>query len=624
VCGIVGIITASNDVDLKEKLTLAENSQKHRGPDIQDQAIYTAGQWSIGFAHQRLSILDLSESGTQPMTTHSGRSSIIYNGEVYNYKEIKPQLKTQEYASETDSEVVLNALEELGIDKAVNQFNGMWAFAWFDRDSNMLYLCRDRAGVKPLYYYHDGESLYFSSEVKAILVSAERKFTLNQQAVGEYLFQSLQDTDNNSFYNEIKAVPAGHYAQIDLSKKALSIDLIPYWNVLDAPAYTGNDLVGHTKDLFNDAVNLRMRSDVPVGVTLSGGLDSSAIASSMKQHLGSADNLNILSVVSPGSELDESEFIDEMADYLKAKIHKIELNWSASEALELLKKVTWHNDSPVGSFSNAAHYLMMEKAHDLGITVILSGQGADELLCGYKKYLGFYIQGLIRQRRLFKAISVFWGFYRNKSIVNQFSLMEAKRYLPKWFQKTDIDIRGSRLQSGYKALNPSLKAGQSMQQRQAEDLSVFSVPFLTHYEDRMSMAWSREIRLPFLDYRLMELFVNLPVDRKLTGGWTKYILREAMEQMLPPKINWRKDKQGFVNPQEEWLKNELKSEVLKVFNEQALIFSYGLIDRQALLQKYETFCSQSPKFAKVWYRDIFAPLSLEIWLQLNKEFLVLD
>lgn len=622
-CGISGVITRNVD-QISEVLMRAERVQMHRGPDIQDREVLKVDDWGLGLGHQRLSILDLSDAGKQPMYSASGRSVVVYNGEVYNYKELTTHALDSAPRTGTDTEIVLEMLERHGVEAALQQFNGMWAFAWLDAERKKLYLARDRAGIKPLYYYHSGNTLFFSSEVKAILEGSGEQFSLNHQAVGEYLLQSLQDTNDNSFFSGIHAVPAGHYLEVDLNKPALELNFTRYWNVLDAAPYSGNDLVNHVKELFNDAVSLRMRSDVPVGVTLSGGLDSSSIASSMKKYLGDSGQLNVLSAVSPGSDLDESEFIDEMVGYLGVKVNKVEFNWGADEAVELLKKVTWYNDSPVGSFSNVAHYLMMKKAKELGITVILSGQGADEILCGYKKYLGFYIQSLLRKNNFFKAIKVFLGFVFNRSIVNQFSLMEAKRYLPKRFQQTDIDIRGSKLKCHYTSLAPGLKHGQSMQQRQAEDLEVFSVPFLTHYEDRMSMAWSREIRLPFLDYRLMELFVNLPTYEKLKLGWTKLILRQAMDSMLPEKINWRKDKQGFVNPQEEWLKKELKSEVLNTFCESALIFQLGLVNRNALIHKYDTFCTQSDRYGKVWYRDIFAPFALEIWLQLNKRYLILS
>ncbi|PWY56594.1 asparagine synthase (glutamine-hydrolyzing) [Legionella qingyii] len=619
-CGIAGVVTNFADKDIVSCLKRAEIAQKHRGPDIQDIAHFKCEHWQLGFAHQRLSILDLSDAGAQPMSSAS--SCIIYNGEVYNYLTLKSSLQTTHFHSETDTEVVLCALDEQGIDTAVRAFNGMWAFAWLNQKTNKLYLCRDRAGVKPLYYYLKDNQLYFASEVKAILEMSGEQFHLDYQAVGEYLIQSIQDTSNNTFFEAIKAVPAGHYIEIDLKNQQLQLNLVPYWNVLDAEPFEGDNLHEHVASLFQDAVNIRMKSDVPIGVTLSGGLDSSSIAAMMQQHLGSAANLNILSVVSPGSKLDESVFIDKMAHFLGAKVHKLELSWSPTDAIDLLKKATWHNDAPLGSFSNVAHYLMMQKAHELGITVILSGQGADELLCGYKKYLGFYIQSLIRQKKIWRAFSLGWSFLINRSVVTQFNWKEAKRYLPKrWIKRRDIDISGAMIRKNYRSKALGLKQHQTITDRQIEDLSQFSVPFLTHYEDRMSMAWSREIRLPFLDYRLMELFINLPPHKKLGKGWTKLIFRESIKAYLPKKIVWRKDKQGFVNPQEEWLRNELVETVLSYFNESALIFKYQLVERNELLEKYRIYCANKSKSSTVWYRDIFNPLALEIWLQLNKKYL---
>lgn len=620
-CGIAGVLSHSQSFDVAAYLSVAEQMQKHRGPDIQDQKIIKSGAWNLGLAHQRLSVLDLSQAGAQPMSSAGEQSCIIYNGEVYNYIELKEQLNTVDFASKTDTEVLLYALQEWGIDKALQQFNGMWAFVWFDAVKQKLYLCRDRAGVKPLYYFCKDNTLYFSSEVKTILDASKELFSINYQAVGEYLVQSLQDSEHNTFFNEIKAVPAAHYIEIDLTQPELNLNLVGYWNVLNSPAYEGNDLVGHVKTLFDDAVKIRLRSDVPVGVTLSGGLDSSSIAATMKKHLINTENLHVISAVAPDSGLDESEFIDIMADSLKVHVHKVHLKWQAEEAIELLKKTIWHNDAPVGSFSNVAHYLLMQKAHELGITVILSGQGADELLCGYKKYLGFYIQSLLRGKRMLKTIGVLLSFLANKTIISQFNLKEAKRYLPKRFRTKEIDITGTQLKNNYVPKALGLQRNQTVQQRQASDLTQYSVPFLTHYEDRMSMAWSREIRLPFLDYRLMELFINLPIKNKLSKGWTKYILRQAMDELLPKQITWRKDKQGFVNPQEEWLRNELYETVIDYFGPNALMFQLGLVDRDKLLEKYRLYCANSSK-GSVWYRDIFNPLSLEIWLQLNKKYLM--
>jgi asparagine synthase (glutamine-hydrolysing) len=622
-CGISGVVTNSLN-RVENFLTCAERLQLHRGPDIQDRKTYSVGGWELGLGHQRLSILDLSNAGCQPMESSSGNSIISYNGEVYNYKELHEEHLKIPLKSGTDTEVILEVIESLGIETALKTFNGMWAFAWYNQLESKLYLARDRAGVKPLYYYNDGKNLFFSSEIKAVLSGPEKSFKLNSQVAGEYLCQSLQDSSEATFFEDVQALPAGSYAIIDLSKDKITLDIRRFW---DVPATKSNltfeEAQNQAYDIFQDSIRLRMRSDVPVGVTLSGGLDSSAIASMMKENLSEGQELKILSAVSPGSEHDESGFIDIMSDYLGVDVEKVVLGWEADEALELLRKVTWHNDSPLGSFSNVAHYLLMQKAKELGITVILSGQGADELLCGYKKYLGFYVQSLFYSCQFFRAFKVLKKFFLNGTVLNQFNWQEAKRYLPEYWKKNDVDIKGPALKN-YQPVSLGIRSGQSVSERQTVDLKRFSVPYLTHYEDRMSMAWSREIRLPFLDYRLIELFISLPVSFKMSAGWTKYIFRKACEGFLPSRIVWRKDKQGFVNPQEEWLKKELKDGVLETFNENALIFQLGLIDREALLQNYSEFCLQGSGKGRVWYRDIFNPFALEIWLQQYKDFIIND
>lgn len=622
-CGITGIITKDKEL-ANRALRCMEEAQIHRGPDFQAQQVVEHGVWNLGLGHQRLSILDLTDAGNQPMRSTSQDSVIVYNGEVYNYQELNDLYLKFSARTKTDTEIVIEMLENVGIKESLQKFNGMWAFAWFDKRRGKLYLARDRAGIKPLYYAHHNGSLIFSSEIKAILVASGDQFPLNTQVVGEYLFQSLQDSSTATFFEGINSLPAGHFAEIDLSSNDLDIKIHEYWNIFEYSQESDFDVSATSANrIFQDSVKLRMRSDVPIGVTLSGGVDSSAIASVMKVMLAEGQNLTVLSAVSPGSTHDESQFIDIMTDYLECDVHKVSLDWKPEEAIQLMRKATWYNDSPLGSFSNVAHYLLMQKAYELGITVILSGQGADELLCGYKKYLGFYIQSLLRQRRYFSAMKLGFGFFFNRSILNQFSFQEAKRYLPQRFRDEEIDIRGSALKQ-YQATALGLELNQSVQQRQVADLKRFSVPYLTHYEDRMSMAWSREIRLPFLDYRLMELFINLPTSFKLCKGWTKYIFRKSMENYLPPAICWRKDKQGFVSPQEDWLRGELKQEVLEIFSEDALIFKYGLIDKVALLERYDKFCLQREGKGTVWYRDIFNPLALEVWLQTYQKFILAD
>ena len=615
-CGIAGVVAPEESVN--EFLLKAQRIQQHRGPDAQGTCQHQINQWRVGLGHQRLSIIDLTETGNQPIASKDENSWIIYNGEVYNYKELRGELEKlgHHFKGQSDTEVVLAALEYWGPDEAFARFNGMWALAWLDRRNNRLVLSRDRVGIKPLHFCLENGWFYFASELKTILEMAEHKFSLNYQVVGEYLVQSLIEASTATFFEGIQKIPAASYGVVDLSAEVLKLELKTYWDLKEEQFATTSEstLIEQIRELFIDAVRLRLRSDVPVGVLLSGGIDSSSVASVMQRILGKDADLKILSAVSKDSRYDESLFIDIMSQYLNCQVRKVVLDFQPDEAFDYLEQVCWFNDEPIGSFSNVAHYLLMQKAKELGVTVILSGQGADELLCGYKKYLGFYVQALLHQGNYYKASEVLCSFWRQGTILNQFTIAEAKRYLPRYFQDTELDIRGSNLKH-FVPRFVGLSPGMTVQKRQILDLETYSVPALVHYEDRMSMAWAREIRVPFLDYRLIEALIHLPPEIKLRNGWTKYIFRKAMEPYLPKQITWRKDKQGFVNPQSEWLKNELKAGVLAYFSEDSLMFKKQLVDRKNLLAKYKAYCQQEAGKGRIWFRDIFNCLSLEIWLR---------
>ncbi|MFD0680809.1 MULTISPECIES: asparagine synthase (glutamine-hydrolyzing) [unclassified Paenibacillus] len=618
-CGITGIIIQKQyNRDIEHMLLNAQKVQGHRGPDSQGFVIKDLNNWKVGFGHQRLSILDLSNMGDQPMCFKQEFGSIIYNGEVYNYKELKLELEQlgHRFKSDTDTEVVLTALNHWGPLEALSKFNGMWAFAWLDPQNNRLILARDRAGVKPLNYYLYNNQLYLASEVKTILEMAPNKFTLNNQLIGEYLVQSLLETTTNTLFEGIKKIPAAHFCEIDLSTDNIKLDIKPYWTITTDVYhfYSEEKLIEEIRELFIDAVRLRLRSDVPVGVLLSGGIDSSSIAAVMQQVLGRNSELNLLSAVSTDARYDESKFINIMGKHLNRDVHKVVLDFHPNRAFDYLEEVCWFNDEPVGSFSNVAHYLLMKQASEQNIKVILSGQGADELLCGYKKYLGFYIQSLVNQGRYIEAGKTLGSFYKQGTILSQFNIQEAKRYMPQYLKPRELDIRGESLEH-YMPKFVGLTSGMTVIERQALDIKHFSIPVLTHYEDRMSMAWSREVRVPFLDYRLIELLNSVPTEFKLKKGWTKYIFRKVMEPMLPPEITWRKDKQGFINPESEWLKKELRIGVLKYFGQESLMFKYGLVNRENLMKKYELYCKQPYSGGNIWFKDIFNPLALEIWLR---------
>lgn len=615
-CGIFGYV--GRDILSATKIQGAYQLQRHRGPDDHGIESFSINNYNICMAHQRLSIIDLSSAGHQPMLRDDEASMIIYNGELYNYLEIKKDLQEKDvvFKSKTDTEVVSAALRYWGCEKAVQKFNGMWAFAWMDFRAKVLWLSRDRMGEKPLYLHYEKKDLYFASELKTLLCLIDKSFSLNAQVVGEYLSQSVLDGSNDTFFEDIRCVPQSSLVKFDLSEDRLEPISIRYWVCPKECTESLNNLaiVEDVRELFMDSVRIRLRSDVPVGVLLSGGIDSSAITAAIKCIKGDDTNVKLFSAVSSDPQFDESVFIDRMARYLDMPVEKTLLEFSPDEAISLLEKTISYNDSPVLSFSNVAHLLLMQKARDLGITVILSGQGADELLCGYRKYLGFYIQRLVWNGRIDKAVLNLWQFWHNKTIINQFSLADAKRYLPHWSRNEKRTILGEKLQD-FKPVMLGINRGMTLQGRQVLDLERFSVPTLTHYEDRMSMAMSREIRLPFLDHRLIEKLVPLPSHYKLNKGWSKYVFRQAMAPYLPDEITWRKDKQGFGNPQGEWLKNDLRDDVFTFFNDDSFIFKADLVNRKVLLNKYSRFSEQPHDSGHIGFREIFNPLALEIWLR---------
>lgn len=622
-CGIAAVISRQDAVE--ERLIKAWHCQRHRGPDDHGVFVEKVGDWFVGLGHQRLSILDLSSAGRQPFHLEGHSDWIVYNGEVYNYIEIRKELESLgwRFNTGTDTEVLLAALRQWGIENTVTRCNGMWAFAWLDRNNGRLTICRDRLGVKPLYICQRNGELLIASEIKAVLAMAGCRFKLDEQVVGEYLLQSLLNTSERTFFEGVVALPAAHYAVINLLTDRVDVTPVRFWSIPNNSAINNpgeEQLSCHIRELFLDAVRLRLRSDVQLGVLLSGGVDSSAIAAAMQHILGKGAEMNLLSAVSDDPRYDESPFIDIMGRFLQRPVQKVRLDFDPEDAFALLNEVCWYNDVPVGSFSNVAHYLLMKRAKEMGITVILSGQGADELLCGYKKYVGFYLQELVARGRPATAFFTAWDFWRNGTVINQFTLSEAKRYLPQMFKPREIDVHGERLRY-YQTVHLGIPRSGSVVDRQLLDLERFSVPVLVHYEDRMSMAWSREIRVPFLDYRLVEGLAPLGVEFKLHKGWTKYIFRKAMEPLLPKTITWRKDKQGFVNPQSEWLKKQLRPKVLEVFTQESLISTMGFVDIAKLQKKYEHYCDQPPKTGSISFKDIFNPLALELWLRRFREFI---
>ena len=625
-CGIAGVISTERGYAGGAATHRMLHAQRHRGPDGEGFWSGLVGNFEVALGHLRLAIIDLTEAGHQPMFLPDGSQGLIFNGEIYNYKELRSELESLgvTFRSESDTEAVLWALATWG-QEAIQKFNGMWAIAWIDLGKRTLLLSRDRFGIKPLYLCWREGTLFFASEIKAILAGSGKRFGVNAQTVGRFLQQSLLDAQPETFFSGIEALPAGHNLTLRLDGSMRPEVLLErYWTMAGVDSSLNHEqAIEAVRATFLDAVTLRLRSDVPVGILLSGGMDSSSIAAAMRYSLGRNADLHAISAVSGRPEYDEGPFIEAASRHLACPVHYVQLRFNPAEWFDLLEAVIYANDEPVGSFSPVAHYLLMEEAQRLGITVLLSGQGGDENLCGYFKFLIFYLQQLSKGGHWFDTLKVLSGFLQNGTVFSQFKISEAKRYLPRFAKPAEIDICGPRLQAQDFVLPTGLGDG-SLADRQRIDLARLSVPALVHYEDRTSMTWSREIRLPFLDYRFVQLLLSLGPELKLRDGWTKWVFRKAMESYLPKSIVWRKDKQGFTIPQAEWLKHELRQRMENLMDGEMLSAKLGLVDRQALQRRYLLYCNQPPNHGSMSFKDVFNPIALEMWLRRFESSLCLN
>lgn len=608
-----GLVFAIANISVCDFIRAAHERQHYRGPDGEGIYHEKLGTVHLGMAHQRLAIVDLSESGKQPMMSSSGRMRILFNGEIYNYRELAAQFGLTQLRSTTDTEVVVELIERLGIDDACRLFNGMWALVVQDCVTNRIHISRDRFGKKPLYVHANEAGVYLASEMHSLLGLLGPSVKPDPVVAARFLTQSLQNIDERSWIDGISAFPPASNGEIDITDPTAGIQLIRrYWAPgLDQPieAREDADIIEELGALVKDSISLRLHADVPVGVALSGGIDSSIIAAHASRTNSAVGGKTVLfSVVNPGSPEDESKHIDTMERHLKLDVQRFRLDPHEGDGLlALLKRCTRHNDGPLSSFSNLLFYKLMERARDAGVTVVLTGQGADEAFCGYRKYPILEIKRRLQSRDFGSTIALATGFVFNGTLLPEFNLREAKRYVG----ASNRTLLGPNAASALQ-LEP-LSQITTLAERQWKDISQYSVPYLCHYEDRMSMAWSREVRAPFLDYRVVDLGLRIPERLKLSRGWTKYALRQAFAKDLPSSIAWRKDKKGFVNPQDDWLRGTLRPAVLEMMTDQdALVYQHGLVDKTGYLERFEAYCNGS---GNIWFRDVFAPFALELWLR---------
>jgi asparagine synthase (glutamine-hydrolysing) len=603
-CGIFGALRREgfHEPCVFERFKELTDMVSHRGPDdcgylglnFENGRADDGRSFQLFLGHRRLSIIDLSSAGHQPMTDNKGRW-IIFNGEIFNYLELRRELQAagHSFRTESDTEVILEVYDQYG-ERGFDKLNGMWAFAIADMPAKRIVLSRDRFSMKPLYLLTLKDDLYFASEIKQLLPLLPKR-EVHPEVMSAYLSQGLMDHTTDTFFRGISKMAPKTNLIVCMNTGKTHVQ--QYWDY--ALPQCGNHDVENFRHLFTDSVRLRLRSDVKVGVLLSGGLDSSAIAVVAQKQTDK--EIESFSIVSEYSQSSEGRFIDILCESTAIKNQK--LLFRIPDVRELLERVVYHSDQPFGSLSTLANFRLLESIkQEHKVTVLLSGQGGDETLFGYLKYFFFFLRDLAKKGEYRRAATQFlWGLLQ-RTTVRQFKLGEARRYMRFWGNNHSHAFM--RLESRPEPIWES----QNLRGRQIADLDRYSVPALTRYEDLNSMAHSLELRHPFLDHRLVNFLVNLPAQMKIKDGWTKYIMRESLSE-LPDPIRWRRDKQGFILPEELWLKRELKSFIRSTF-QRSVLGELGIIDDHKFLQYYEGFRSGR---RRIWYTDISRTLIAELW-----------
>lgn len=553
-CGLAGIfcrkgITRS-DLELVERMN---DLQRHRGPD--DEGVYVDNYCVLG--HCRLAIIDLSKDGHQPFESDDHRFQLVYNGEIYNYIELRDELQRfgWQFKTKTDTEVLLKAYLQYG-KACLSKFNGMFAFAIYDTKKQTLFLARDRVGIKPLYYATIDSKLYFASEIKALCAIPSIRASVNYQSLFDYLVFNRTDVYDETFFNEIRRIPKGCFATFDTG----GLKLAQWWNVesfLDVRCDDSVEVISERiRELLISAVQLRMRSDVPVGSCLSGGLDSSILIGILFTHYEVSEAYPTFTASFPGHPIDETRYIDHLNKAYS--FNNVRTFPSSEGAYNSLRDFVYANDEPTTNYSFYSQYQVMRLAKEYGVTVLLDGQGGDENFAGYHYFHGFNLYGLLTEWKVLRFSAELF-----KSLLRK---QDKSAYQTLLFQILPHPMRKLLLLRTVPYLQPDfyyeyIKSSHIYNEFfDADGLNhslvrhfQYKLEHLLRMEDRNSMAYSVEARVPYLDHRLIEYLLSVPQELKIRDGETKYLQKLALRDYTIPVILNRKDKIGFGTPGEEWM-----------------------------------------------------------------------
>ena len=562
-CGLVAIISPSIPirVDLLEAM---RDRLIHRGPD--HGAHWLRPNRRIGLAHRRLSVIDTSHSADQPMVSVDGALNIVFNGEIYNYIELRKELELLgvTFRTRSDTEVLLAALREWG-ESALLRLNGMFAFAMWDERSRRMLVARDRFGEKPLFMGR-GEfgTVVFASEMKAILVHPLIACRIDDRATRRYGTGSWFEDDELTFFEGIERLAPAHAAWFreDGTEERRWRYWTPDYTAIDEDI-TPRDAVDRFAELMQRSVNMRLRADVPVGSSLSGGLDSSVIVGFLSRERGSsAFTQNTFSASFPSDPtISEDKEIESVVTH--TGVHSFSVTPDPVRLKEESALLHWHQEEPFLSASIYLQWCVARVAKQNNTTVLLDGQGADELLAGYQFYFRQRQLDLLDTGRAELAMRETAKFNRRLQIASEQYDGASRRFNASVAYSTDelkslVKSRPAVFHYPYEIGTAPAKQGFRLRRTLSEALQYNSLPMLLRYADRNSMAFSREARLPYLDYDLVDFCIKLPDDIYVRNGWQKWVLREAAGDTIPAKIRWRADKVGYAAPLDLWLRAELR------------------------------------------------------------------
>jgi asparagine synthase (glutamine-hydrolysing) len=647
-CGIAGIYYF-NGISKTGGIRQMTESLRHRGPDdegflgvnFESKKVYplmgkesrTEGPSIEDFdqpvnlllGHRRLSILDLSAAGHQPMGNEDGSLWIVHNGEIYNYLEIRKELERLGHTlrSKTDTEVILHAYEEWGTD-CLKRFNGMWAFAIVDLGKNRIFCSRDRVGVKPFYYIYERRQFCFASEIKALLEADNFSVEPNEQTIADYLLLGILDHTNKTFFKNIYQLRPGEYLLLENNRVIIQ----PYWDIngKEIRFAEEREYSEHFYELLTDSIRLRLRSDVPIGSCLSGGLDSSSIVCLANKLMFDGQIIDprlvgqrqkTFSSCFEDLAYDERKFIELVIDQTGAE--KNYVFPQAKDFYEEMTKLIWLQDEPFGSTSIYAQWDVMRLSKERGVTVLLDGQGVDEMLAGYTPAFYYFLAQFLARGRLLRWMKEIKAF-RDRQDMTLSRLLKGifGVLLPSWgrvgaqkMTKTWTVWANKTFQNH--CLRPFARTNKfedALNNYLYQAFRFVALPGLLHYEDRNSMAFSLETRLPFLDFRLVEYLFSLPPGEKIKDGVNKVVLRNAMKGILPEAIRNRTDKMGFATPEDIWFRTVLRKPIHEMIHSKSFA-ERGYFNIEQVKKAFDQHCQGKTNI----HFTIWRWINIEMWFR---------